>query len=267
VTAARLELVRTGAAAAALLLAVLSRGDVLVLGALLAVVAWRLPALALVPALVAAGWRFGSTSLEALAGAQAVLGPAGLVDPVRGAVASWCAAVAVVLLVPAGVGSMAARMSRPGGPNLARDGDVGARMSRRGAATLAWRPVLVAAATGASAAVVVAGPAPGGDLWVRVVAALTATALATGVGALRASGVRARRVLDVAGVVAAIATVPLLVGEAPGWGGTVDGGALRTGLVLAAAVLAVAVAAPPTLAAARAHRRSSGPDVASPDLS
>lgn len=81
--------IRLGAAAAALLLAVLSRGDVLVLAAMLALLTWRpLPVVALVPALVAGGWRWGSTSLEAISGAQAVLGPAGTVGPTAAAVSA-----------------------------------------------------------------------------------------------------------------------------------------------------------------------------------
>ena len=240
----RLDALRGGAATAVLVLAVLSRGDVLVLGALLVLVAWRLPALVLLPALLAAGWRFGSTSLEALAGAQGVLGPAGLVDPARGAAASWCAAAAVVLVAPAE------------GP-WTEDAGADAPKPR-------WGRLLVAAATGVAAAVVVAGPAPGGDLWVRVVASVVGAAAALGVLALRARGAAPGRALDIAGGAAGLAAVPLLVGEAPGWDGTVDGDALRLGIVLALAVMAVAIATPRSIAAARSHRRHRTPPAPEP---
>ena len=105
-TSAHLERVRSAAAVAALVLAILSRGDALVLGALLVVVAWHLPALAVIPALLAASWRWGSTSLDALAGAQAVLGPAGFVGPTAAAAGSWLAAVANVLSPPPEGGGM-----------------------------------------------------------------------------------------------------------------------------------------------------------------
>ena len=51
-------------------------------------------------AVLAALARFGTTSLAGLAGAQAVLGPAVLVDPAVSAVASALAALAVVAVAP-----------------------------------------------------------------------------------------------------------------------------------------------------------------------
>jgi hypothetical protein len=215
------------AAAAALVLAVLSRGDGLVLAVLLAAGAWRPLALgATVPALVAATWRWGSSSLEALAGAQAVLGPAGWVGPPRSAAASWLAALALVLAAPAAlqrVGGRTARWARAGAPNLGRSG-----------------ALLLAAATGTAAAAVVAGPAPGGDVWVRVVAGALATGLAALVGALRRRSPRWSLALDAAAIAAGVAALVLVSGAAPTWSGTLDGSVAANG---AAVALAVAMAA------------------------
>jgi hypothetical protein len=47
--------------------------------------------------------RFGSSSLDAVAGAQAVLGAGGVVGPARAAAATWLAAGALVLAAPGGV--------------------------------------------------------------------------------------------------------------------------------------------------------------------
>ena len=94
--------------------------------------------MALASALASAAWRWGSASLEDVAGAQAVLGPAGWVDPPMAAAGSWLAALALVLVSPA------------------------------------LPPRVGWVAAGASAAVVVAGPGPG-DLWVRALAVVLAT--------------------------------------------------------------------------------------------
>ena len=225
-TGSSVALARAAAATAALVLAVLSRGDAVVLAALLAVTAWRVPALVLLPATIAATWRFGSTSLEALAGAQAVLGPAGLVDPVRAAAASWCAAAAVVL----SVGTVR-----------------GAARDRRVDVT----SVVAVAASGATAAALVAGPSLGGAWWWRVLAAIAASGLAVLVRRLRP---RFGRPIDVAAVVTGLAPVPLLVGVAPGWSGTLDTSALRAGLLLALATAVLVAAAARTLATHREHR-------------
>jgi hypothetical protein len=226
VTGSTLALGRAAAATAALVLAVLSRGDAVVLAALLAVAAWRIPALVLLPAVVAATWRFGSTSLEALAGAQSVLGPAGLVDPVRAAAASWCAAASVVLSV-----------ATLRGEALDRRVDV--------------TSVAVVAASGATAAALVAGPSLGGAWWWRALAAIVASGAAVLVRRLRP---RLDRQLDVAAIVAGLAPVPLLIGVAPGWSGTLDSGALRSGLLLAVATAVLVAAAARTVATHRHHR-------------
>ena len=88
--------------------------------------------------------RWGSTSLGALAGAQSVLGPAGLTGPATVAASSWLAAGAVVLAC------------RP--------------------------PVLLGVLPfGALAAAVVAGPGPGGELVWRIIATAAATLVCAGV--------------------------------------------------------------------------------------
>jgi hypothetical protein len=226
VTGSTVALARAAAATAALVLAVLSRGDAVVLAGLLAVAAWRVPALVLLPATVAATWRFGSTSLEALAGAQSVLGPAGLVDPVRAAAASWCAATSVVLSV-----------------STLRGGAGDRRVD--------VTSVVVVAASGAAAAALVAGPSLGGEWWWRVLAAVAASGVAVLVRRLRP---RVDRFIDVAAVVAGLLPVPLLVGVAPGWSGTLDTSALRSGLLLAVATAVLVAAAARTLATHREHR-------------
>src|SRR2546430_7741379 len=72
-----------GAAAGAAVMALSSTGDVLLLGALLGIAAGEVTAgaAALLAGLVVVG-RFGSSSLTALAGAQQVIGPAGVTGSV-----------------------------------------------------------------------------------------------------------------------------------------------------------------------------------------
>lgn len=85
-----------GCGAAAVLLTLLGAGDVLLLALLLAPVAAR-RALGVVLACVSLGLRIGATSLTAIAGAQAVLGPAGLAGPPQQAASAWAAGLALVL--------------------------------------------------------------------------------------------------------------------------------------------------------------------------
>lgn len=122
--------VRLSAALAAIALAASSTGNLALLGAALAVLAaGPLAALGAVLALAAVLVRWASPSLSALAGAQAVLGPAGNVGSAAAGASAWCAAVALALAVPA-----------PGA---------------------SWRSparALVVAAFGLSAGLVVAGP-------------------------------------------------------------------------------------------------------------
>jgi hypothetical protein len=223
-TISGLDLLRGAAAAAALVLALLSRGDTLVLAALLVVMSWRLSAAAIaVPALVAASWRWGSTSLEALAGAQAVLGPAGLVGPTKAAAAAWLAAVALVLLVPARASSSAGQVVTS----------------------------VAIGASGAAAALVVAGPAIGDDWWVRAVATVTAIGCAALASVVRRDR---ERVCDAVAIVLAVAALILVSPDAPGWSGSVDTAAARTGVATAVAVGMVAAVAGRT-AVAMGQRR------------
>ncbi|MFL6204248.1 MAG: hypothetical protein ACJ739_02775, partial [Acidimicrobiales bacterium] len=139
----RLVALRAAALVAALVLALLSRGDVIVLAALLAVGAWSpLPAIAVVTALLAAAWRWSSTALEDIAGAQAVLGPAGVVDPPTHAAAAWLGAVAIVLATPNLVESWLFERAGAGALSTSRP--------RWLARSLEWLPPL---ASGAGAAV------------------------------------------------------------------------------------------------------------------
>jgi hypothetical protein len=131
-------------------LAVLSRGDVVVLALLLGFGAGRrLSGLASAGALLSALVRWGSPSLGAIAGAQAVLGPAGWTGSVASVGSAWLAAVALVLaavpLIKANVVLVALSVS----------------------------PFAVAAAD------VVVGPAPGGALALRVLVSVLAIGLTT----------------------------------------------------------------------------------------
>ncbi|MGK2950666.1 MAG: hypothetical protein ACSLFP_19000 [Acidimicrobiales bacterium] len=238
--------VRLGAAGAAVVLASLSQGDLLVLAAVLVLVAWRpLPALGVVLGLAACAGRWSSSALVDVAGAQAVLGPAGIVEPVTLAASAWLGALAVVAASP--------RAPSPPGPTpvVLRPPPVGQRRvlraepepssARAGARAMVER-LLASAALGLAAAVVVAGPAPGGALWARALAALTAAALAFVVGRWRA---RAgwERALDVTAAVAGAAALLLVVAEGGPWSGTfVDDAALEGAAIGAASILAVAVA-------------------------
>jgi hypothetical protein len=146
------------AAAAAVAVAAASAGDVAVLAAALALAhaggrPRPGPASAAAVAVALAGasvvLRWGSSSLTALAGAQAVLGPAGWVGPPRAAASSWCAAAALVLATP---------------PVADRTG------GRVGVLLGAGR----ALASGLAAAAVVAGPGPWAFAGVRVPASAVA---------------------------------------------------------------------------------------------
>lgn len=215
---------RLAAVVAAVLLAVLSRGDVFSLAAVLAVAAWRpASAVALAAALGATAWRFASTSLEAVAGVQAVLGAAGALGPTRGAVASWLAAVVIIFATP------------PPAREQGRPGAIGA----------AWfLDLLAPVAFGASTALVVAGPAPGGELWVRVVAGIVATVLAFFLCRLVPPRWR-----DAIAVAAGVASLAVVAGVAPAWSGAFDRPALEQGAALSVAAGALCVAASGSVAA------------------
>ena len=86
------------AVAAATALAGTSSGDVVLLAVLLGLAAGDLTAgVCAALALAALAVRWGSTSLDAIAGAQAVLGAGGLVGPAAAVAAAWAAGAALVL--------------------------------------------------------------------------------------------------------------------------------------------------------------------------
>ena len=95
---------RRAATAAAAVLLLGSIGDGAVVVFLLAMAAAD-AASVLVAVLVGAATvlRFGSSSLGALAGAQAVLGPGGVVGPARAAASTWLAAAALLVAAPGGL--------------------------------------------------------------------------------------------------------------------------------------------------------------------
>jgi uncharacterized protein (TIGR03382 family) len=181
--------------------------------ALLAAGAWgtetRLPrriavAAALVLTALTVRARWGSGSLDAMAGAQAVLGPAVSVGP-PAAAAVWCAAAAVVLAGP--------------------------------------RQLLAHAAFGVFAGFLVAGPSPAGDAGdaaTRVVASATAVLVAWALGRRIPRPVA----LGLAVAAAAAGGASLLVAPGTWRGvGEVDASSYDEGAAIAAAVAALVWAA------------------------
>jgi hypothetical protein len=84
-------------------MALTSSGDALAAGVLLGLAALDVAAgAAAVLAGLAVAGRWGSSSLGALAGGQAVLGPAGWTGPAALAASSWAASAALVLACPPG---------------------------------------------------------------------------------------------------------------------------------------------------------------------
>jgi len=141
--------VRLALLVAAFVLAVASRGDVFVLALVLGLgVGRRASAFAAVVGLVAAMVRWGSPSLRAIAGAQAVLGPAGWTGS-RAAVASaWLGAMALVAA------------------------------ARRGPRVVSLATCVSLAPFAVAAADVVVGPSLGGAVGWRVLASIAAFGLA-----------------------------------------------------------------------------------------
>lgn len=205
---AQVDRLRTGAALAAVVLALLSRGDTSVLAVALVTAAWRPAAVSVVVALLAASWRWGSTSLEAIAGAQSVLGPAVLVGPTSAAAAAGLAAVTLLLAAPRPISSSAAGR------------------------------LLVALASGSSVGVVLAGSGPGGDLWQRMVVSMGATGAVLWLGWLRDRRA-SDRALDALSAVVAMGTLLAVALDAPGWAGTLDGAAALEGVAIMAAAVAL----------------------------
>ena len=159
---------RDAVAIAVLAVLVATRGDAIAVGLLLGLVAGRLrPALGAGLALAAVSVRWGSTSLEAIAGAQAVLGPAGITGGVADVAAVWLAGVS--LLLAGGTTADAPEVARTAGRRPPRP-------------VAHWvHPVVF----GVAAALAVAGPGPGGALWVRVVASVTAAGVCVVLAAQR----------------------------------------------------------------------------------
>jgi hypothetical protein len=209
------SVVRLGAAAGALVLAVSSRGDVLVLAALLGVVAARpVPAVGLLAAFAASAWRWSSSDLADVAGAQAVLGPAGWVGPTSLAAAAWLAALAVLASAPL-------PWPDPASPAAER-----------------VAPLLTAVALGASAAVVVAGPVPGGDeWWVRWVAAVAGTLVVLGASRWRRAAHQVAS--DAVAVLAGAGALGLVALDGRSLADVVRAAPLVEGTVVAVAVAAV----------------------------
>lgn len=101
------EELRRGAGVGAAALAVSSSGEVVLLAALLGAAAGELIAGAVaLLATTAAALRWGTTSLDAIAGAQTVLGPAAAVGPVAAAASTWLAAAALVLVKARGLNAV-----------------------------------------------------------------------------------------------------------------------------------------------------------------
>lgn len=223
------ELARLAAASGALVLALASQGDVLVLGALLAVAAWRPAAVAGWVALVLVGWRWGVTALPGIAGAQDVLGAGGWVGPTRAAAATWAAAVAVALSAP-----------DPAWRTVVATLVDGQRVATVEPAGRSLAGLIGLLATGATVGLVLAGPALAERPLVRVGGLLLGVVLAALGRALhRGLGRRA----EIAALAAAVAAAALLVPVLPGWAGTVAGDAVGRGLLVAAAAGSAAVVA------------------------
>ena len=202
---------RAAALAAALALAVLARGDVVVLALLLVVgVRGPLRAVGAVAALKATAWRWSSASLEHIASAQSVLGPAGLVDPPSAAASAWLAGAAVLLATP----------------TLPAPAPAG-RHDRWVGRAVRWLPRATCAAV---AAAVVAGPAASDGALVRLAAFVVALGATVLLGRLPALARSVAAVVCGAGslVAAAVDTPPLT--------GILDGAAFVEGVALAAAV-------------------------------
>jgi hypothetical protein len=216
---------RFGAAAAALVLAISSRGDAAVLALALILLRPRpVTAIAIAGAFVAAAWRWGASSLDAIAGAQAVLGPAGWTGTGASAASAWLAGAAVLLVLP--------RRRAEGEVHLA---------------------------VGAAVALLVAGPGPGGDLWVRVAAAVVATGASFLVGTLVAGHRGAhlhghpvlRRSASVLGLLAGLGAVVAAAADAPRWPPTLHWGDVGSGAAVAVAAAGLSLVLVATGTAAR----------------
>lgn len=154
----------------AAVLALSSTGEVVLLAVLLGMAAGDLLAGAVAMlATLAVALRWGTTSLDAIAGAQTVLGPAALVGPVAAAASSWCAAAALILVKAKGLAAVLFGLTAgiivvgPAGAfdqvvlrGAAATLGVGLALGAQRFAPPAARPVALALAAGALALAVVA---------------------------------------------------------------------------------------------------------------
>lgn len=194
-------IVQNAALLAAAAVAVLSRGDVIVLGVLLVIGTLDLvagPTALLATSAVVV--RLGTTSLAAIAGAQSVLGPAGASAPAMGALAAWLGALALVLAAPSERAAPAFGLAAAvivNGPGATSVGAFVVRVLAMVAfvdltlAAVRWaprsvtRPAAVLAGAASLLAAFVAAPSGGLHVGIRLAAVPEAVALmAVGIGIL-----------------------------------------------------------------------------------
>lgn len=144
--------------------------------------------------------RWGTASLGAVAGAQSVLGPGGVVGPAAAAASAWLAAAALVLASPPAGGDV---------DEATVKGHDGGRRRRRGPAPAA---LVAALATGPAAVVAVAGPQYDTGLGLRLGATAAAVVLAAGIASLRWQQATAGLAL-VLGVVATVLGATVVLGR------------------------------------------------------
>jgi len=133
------------AGVAATVLVVLATGDVLVLALTLAAVTGTRAAVGPVLVCLSIGVRVGTVSLAAAAGAQSVLGPAGLTGPPLQATAAWVSCIALIVAAPSGPAAIPLGLTAGlvvAGPAVASLGDL---VIRSGAAVTGVAVAVVAA--------------------------------------------------------------------------------------------------------------------------
>lgn len=187
-----LSTLRLIAATSAVVLALSSKGDITILVTLLAFVSHeRKSTLGILAVGASVVFRYGTSSLEALAGAQSVLGPAGLVGPTGLALSAWLGSLC---LLCAGFGL---------GTTPLRGDGVEASQAQ------GLPPSLVALALGASASVLTVGPSISRGLLLRAVSTAVGTSL-TFVVASRIANERSRRWASWASLVLGLACLVLV---------------------------------------------------------
>lgn len=150
------------AAASAATVVLGSKGDVVILVALLGLVAFnRRAALGLGACGASMVVLYGSGSLSAMAGSQSVLGPAGLNGPPSVTVSVWFAAAAILIAT-----FVSGSLCQSGDPQTLLEGKTSHRI-----------PWVVAIAHGGSASLLVMGPSASRGILVRMAAIVTATLL------------------------------------------------------------------------------------------